>query len=367
MNFKLFSRTSASRLGLEFSSEGIIAIQLSEAKKQKSLEKLSRRIFESGSVVQGGQIIDESTFIKVLSSMIIDDGLNAKTVHVSVPSSAAFIKTITLPDLPVNELRAIVMQESENHISFPLEEVNIDIDIIESSRRSDEDGKKIDVVLAALPKTVSKNIVEIMSKVGLKVESIDISAFSAIRTLANAGFIDESDSISVSVLIGYENTDINILQKGMPVFSNNLPIGKKNLIESLKIALDMDIMDLENLLPEVALIIPGSSILQEGLAVKASTLAKNVYNLILLEVEKTIDFYQSQVSCEVEIKNIIISGTGICIQNIDKYFINRLKIYTLMCDSLKNIETSIVSTENLIYPINVPSMASVMGLALRGL
>jgi type IV pilus assembly protein PilM len=370
MKLKLFSNSPPLPLGLEFSPEGIIAVQLKKNKDKAplTLENFSKKVFDlNDEVIQGGQIINKAIFIKALSSMIIDEGINAKTVNVSVPSSAAFIKTITFPDMPENELYSVVRQEAVNHLPFPLDEVTMDIDIIESSRRTEEDFKKVDVVLVALPKVISNNIVEIMSKVGLKVQAIEISAFSSIRALANAGFIEESGSLAVSVLIGYENTDINIIQNGMPVFSNNIPVGKKNLIENLVSSLEIDKDEIEKLLPEVALIIPGISIIQEGLAAKASAVAKNVYNLILQEVEKTIEFYQSQVVGSAEVTTIVISGPGVCIQNIDRYFINRLKTFTVLCDALKNIDTSIVSTENLIYPVNVPSMVSVMGLALRGI
>lgn len=365
MKLKLFSNSSKAHLGLEFSPEGIVILELKKSKASFSLENLSKRLFECDGVVQGGQIINPAVFIKTLSSMIIDDGISVKNINVSVPSSIAFIKTLTFPDLPLHELSFIARQEAVNHIPFPLEEVNIAVDIIESSRRTDKDGNKIDVVLVALPKSISANIIDTLSKVGLKVESIEISAFSAIRTLANSGFIDSSGLLDVSVLIGYENTDINIIQNGMPVFSNNVPVGKKNLIENLVSSLEIDKNEIEKLLPEVALVIPGISIIQEGLAAKASVAAKNVYNSILQEVEKTIEFYQSQLPEPIEVKTIIISGSGVCIQNIDRYFINRLKTFTVLCNSLKNINTSINSTENLIYPTNFPSMVSVAGLALR--
>lgn len=367
MNLKFFSKKQSSQMGIEISPEGIVAVQLKKEKNEIVLEKLSKKVFESRDVVQNGQIINQAEFIKTLTSMITEDGITAKTVNISVPSSNTFIKTITLPDLPIGELKSIAYQEASTHIPFSPDEVNIDIDIIETSKRVEKDGKKVDVVLVALQKSSAKELSETVSKVGLNVQSIDISAFSVIRTLAGANLIEDNNELYASVLIGYENTDINIIQKGMPVFSNNVPIGKKNLIDSLINSLDLSIEEIESILPEVALIIPGASILQEGSIAKASTIAKNVYNSILQEAEKTIEFYLSQLSEEKEIKTIIISGPGVCVQNIDKYFINKLKTFSVLCNSIQNLSTSLKGTENLIYPLNIPALAPSVGLALKGL
>ncbi|MFH0702074.1 MAG: type IV pilus assembly protein PilM [bacterium] len=363
---KLLKKTQKPQLGLDISYQGITGVLLGKENKKLFLKVCSYEPFEE-EVIQNGLIINPAAFNKTLMNLINKNKIDVKTVNIAVPSNVAFIKNITLPDLALEELKVIANQEASKHIPFGINDVNIDFEILESTRKQETSGKKIDVVLVALAKTIAKSNIDMLYDIGFSISAIDVAPFAMIRTLANAGLIDESDSLCISVLVGYENTDINVIYKGKPLFSHNTPIGKKNIIDSLENNLGIDNQSVENLLPQVALIVPGINISLDPQLSKAATIARTIYNNISGEIQKTIEFYNSQNTEIKEIERVIIGGAGICIQNIDKYIASRLKIDTLLCNSLNNIENNIDYSENSIYPINIPALATSVGLALRGL
>lgn len=365
MVFSFLKKSHKPRLGLDIAPDGITAILLEKKKNNTFLKILAYEPFQEP-VIHNGMINNSTVFIDTLKKLINENKLDEKKVNIGIPSNLAFVKTITLPDLPINELLIIAPQEASKHIPLPIEEVNIDFEVLESTKRVEESGQKVDVVMVASAKSAIKNYVDNIAEAGLNVAAVDITPFTMIRTIANADLIDDSDYIYISVLISYENTDISIVHKGMPLFSNNAPIGKRNIIDSITHSLEINDLETEKLLPEIALIIPGMNVedMDPKLS-KAAAAVRNIYNSISGEIQKTIEFYYSQNTETKEIKKIIVGGSGVCIQNIDKYIANRLKIDTDVCNSLNNINHNL--DENLVDQIKIPALISSVGLALKGL
>jgi len=319
-------------------------------------------------LIRNGIITDPELFTATLKKLVNENGFTEKTVNIAVPSNVTFIKTITLPDLPLNELDKIVPQEATRHIPFSIDDLIIDFQVMDNTKKRDEYGKKVDIVLVALAKNISEGYMECIYNAGLNVAAIDIAPFAMIRTIANAGLISDTNSLYISVLIDYENTDINIIQAGMPLFSNNIPSGRKNIIESLMQGFGVDNLTAEKMLSEIALIVPGMNVEEmDSQKSKAAATVRPIYNNISSEIQKTIEFFYSQNSESREIKKIIIGGAGICLQNIDKYIANRLKINTILCDSLNNISHTLDCSANLTSQTNIPTLATSIGLALKGL
>jgi len=360
---KLFQKTKKPEIGLEIIPEGICAVLL-EKNKNCTLKCYAYEPFLAPTI-ENGLIVNSEMFVNTLKKLTDNAKFDTKIVNIAVPSNIAFIKTITLPDLPLNELKIIVPQEASKHIPFPLNEINIDFEVLENSKRIEDSVKKVDIILVAIAKSIAKNYIDLISSAGFIINNIDIAPFASIRTLSNAGHIDDSDSLFISILIDYENTDISIIHKGMPVFSNSTPLGKKNIIDLISGNLELGNLTVEKLLPEIALVIPGVNTEQTDPQLsKIAAVIRPVYSNITSEIQKTIEFYNSKNSENRTFKRIIVSGSGACIQNIDKYFTSKLKIETVFCNPLNNISNDLESNEHL--TVNLPALSTSMGLALKG-
>jgi len=360
MVLNLFKKTPKIHAGLDISSEGFTLVSLSLEKDKYVLENFACKNFKE-EIFQNGMITKPDIFAEQLKKIIEENNFNIKTLNISIPSSNMFIKTVNFPNLPVEELKIIAPQEASKHIPFTMNEINVDFEILGATEKENN----LNVILCALSKTVAKNLVETIDKADLEVESIKISSFAMIKTLANATMINNPDLTYISVLIGYENTDINIIKNGMPVFSHTTQTGKKNIVEAIMKSFEIGKEDAEKRLPDFSLILPGMEINDNPDLYKASNATRNIYSNIASEIQKAIEFYNSQNGKNTEIEKIILGGSGICIQNIDKYVSNKLKIQTELCDSLKNISHNLEISENTLYPVNIPALSTSMGLALQ--
>ncbi|OGI02166.1 MAG: hypothetical protein A2Y25_04820 [Candidatus Melainabacteria bacterium GWF2_37_15] len=319
----LFKEKTKSRLGVEIFPEGITLALLKMENNHVSVKSLIHK------PVENYRLIPET-----LKAALIECKADSLNVAISVPGNAAFVKRIVLPELPQDELKEIAPQEASKYLPLPIREMNIDFEILENTRRQDETGKKIDVVMCAISKAVLKEYLDPVFDAGLGVDMIDVSSFALIRALSYEGLINEAEKTYISVLIGYENTDINIIQGGMPVFSYNIQTGRKNIIENIMNSVQKTRAEVINLLPELSLMVPGMEMNEDPELQQASSAAKNLYSNISSEVQKTIEFFNSGNSQYVDIEKIIVSGNGACIQNIDKFMSNKLRIETIIFSPL---------------------------------
>jgi Tfp pilus assembly PilM family ATPase len=80
-------------------------------------------------------------------------------LNFAIPSKIAIIKVVNLPDLPLEELRIIALDEATNQIPFPLNEANIDFEILESTKRVIDNRKRVvDVLILAIQKSIAQKL-----------------------------------------------------------------------------------------------------------------------------------------------------------------------------------------------------------------
>ncbi len=358
MAFNFIKQKPKESLGIEICSQGLFASLITVEKNDLILKKHAFEPFD-GQIIQNNSITNPEGFYKVLQKMIVKNNLLSKNVNVSLFSSCVFIKTVSLPNMPDNEIRTVIIQDASKYLPFPIEEANVDFEILEATNSRD-----IDVVIAALPKNMASIITTAFNKLGLKINSIDISPFSVLKAYANSDIIDDSDQVDMSVLIKQETTDINIISKGMPVFSNSINVGKGHMVDAIVAGLGIDSEEAAKSLSETVLTIPGVNMTSDNQAAsKASSLVRNVFNNIASEVQKTIEFYASRNNSFSGVRRIILSGSGVCIPNVDQYLNNRLKVEVVICNPLKNIMHNISKSEN----VNLVALTPSIGVSLKGL
>ena len=114
---------------------------LTEENNSISLKKHIFKPFDK-ELFQNGQIEKFEPLVKEISAFVSDYKLDGENAVISIPSNVLFIKRITLPDLPYEELKSIAPQEASKHLPLTMQELNVDFQILENTRRQDETGRK---------------------------------------------------------------------------------------------------------------------------------------------------------------------------------------------------------------------------------
>ncbi|MEW5819318.1 MAG: type IV pilus assembly protein PilM [Cyanobacteriota bacterium] len=360
---KFFGIDKTPIAGLEIGQDFIVFLKLIKEENGFAVDNLIQ-IPTPPNAVSGGNINDPEGIGEVVRSILDRNEIETIKVNLSLPSNVPFIRTVTLPDLPYEELKVIAKDEASNHIPFSISDANVDFVLLEESRRVESGNKRIiDVLIVAVPKSVAQKYVDVADAAKIKINTIEVATYSMIKGLANAGQIKPTKDIVVSVLIGFDTTDITLVSNGFPLFSHTAPVGKKNIIDTISTGLGLSQMETLNFIPQVAILVPGFATTNDPQIVKAATLVRMIYNTISTEISKAIQFYQSQKAEPPEILKIVLGGPGMCIKNAEKFIGNRLKIDTELADSFNNINVPPEQLEN----YDTPTLITSVGLALKGL
>jgi len=357
MVLKLFKKSTGLYAGLDISAEKITIAVVSREKEKYCLKNLVQESFQE-EIIKNGLVSNPEHLAEFLKKTFEKDFPDIKTVNIALSSHNLFIKTVSFPDMPIEELKIIAPQEASKYVSFSINDLNVDFQIIEKAKAEN----KLNVILCALSKTAARSYIEPIQKAGLEINAVDVASFAMIRTLAHAEMINNPDAVYVSVLIGYETTDISVVKNGMPVFIHNIQTGKKNILESVIKGMELTREEADRKLPEFALLLPGMEASGNPELNKASNILRGIFSNIASEIQKAIEFYNSQNNGAVEIEKIILGGNGACVDNIDKYIANKLKINTELCNSLNNISYSNEKISN----FSIPALSTSIGLALKG-
>ena len=101
---------------------------------------------------------------------------------VALPEDKAFTRIIEMPPLKDEELASAINWEAEQHIPLPLSEVILDYQVV--SRPEKGKGKKMDVLLVAVPKQMVDKYLRVLEKAGLRPVSLETEIIAIARSVA---------------------------------------------------------------------------------------------------------------------------------------------------------------------------------------
>jgi len=344
-------------LGLEVNSQSLSVVQLEKTKLGVELVRFSE-IPTPPNTVREGLIADPDTVGSVVQDLLVQAGLGASggaVVNAVVPGQSVVIRLMPVPTgMPPDELADVVTQEAINHVPFPIKEANLDWSIMPATERTDADGvRRVDVILAAIQKTIVDSYWRMAESAGVTVDRLDISSLATIRALSFAGYLEHPDSLYMSVNVRHEATDINLVRNGMPLFTRSVLLGVETLAEAVSRSLDVSTDDGLAMLPAVQLFGMAAPDPRTG---QAAQIARTVFGDITDEVARSLEFYRSQVG-DVVIERIILCGPGCQIPQIEEFISNRLNIPAAIANPFGNL----AGGASLVPPERVAAQTMVTG------
>ena len=146
----LFTQKKVPLLGLDISSTAVKLLELSQQSGRGGVryrvESYAVEPLPATAVVEKN-IADVEAVGKAVRNVIRKAGTRNKRAAVAVSGSAVITKMISMPaSLSEREMESQIQLEADQYIPYPLEEVNIDFQILGTSDKSPE---LVDVLLAA--------------------------------------------------------------------------------------------------------------------------------------------------------------------------------------------------------------------------
>ena len=233
MAVKIAPQKQDSAIGLDIGSYSIKCVELTSHQDKIRLQRVSILPINSEAPEKISQAL----------KVIFDGSPSAsRRVRISVSGggSSLLIRRIQLPNMTPQELRGAIRFEAEGHIPFPIDECQIDFQILNVT----PDKKSMNVLLVAAKKAFIKERLKLVEAAGISPEVIDVDIFCLINAYEILGRAPEENSFGL-VNIGHKVTSFAIIQDRVPFFVREIPFGASSITRALSEAKGISLDDAE--------------------------------------------------------------------------------------------------------------------------
>jgi len=334
-------------VGLDIGSSSIKAVELKKAKGEIQVVHVGFEPLGSDIVVDS-MIVDSGSVSSAISKIFNDNKITSKAVATSVSGHSVIVKKIAMQSMSDQELAESINTEAAQHIPFDIADVNIDYQILSE----DTTGPQMDVLLVAVKKDKILNYTNVLSLAGKTPAIVDIDAF-ALQNCYEFNY-DPAPGSTVALLnIGASVMNINIVKGTMPLFTRDVSVGGNQYTDSLQKELDLSFDDAENL----------------KLGQKVGTVSEDakmpilqqVTEIIVLEIQKTFDFFRATASGE-HIERIFLAGGSSVVPGLMEALRQEFSLPVEILNPFQKINPGGASE---LIEKNAGQLAVAVGLALR--
>ncbi|HDS11637.1 MAG TPA: type IV pilus assembly protein PilM, partial [Candidatus Wirthbacteria bacterium] len=338
--------------GLDIGDTQARVIQLNQTSEKASLVAAGSIAIDAAKA-KSDNPADWQAVSDKIRQLLEEVGIITEQVVFSMPEADVFSRIIELPRMSSEEASQAIEYEAESYVPYPLDEVQLDWQILDEEQEENQDEDKMRVFLAAAPLNQVERLVGIVEGAGLKPLAIETDTIASNRSLTN----ESQKSGCVAIIdMGLNNTALSISNQGLIRLTHNIPLGGKHI--SIAIAKDLGI-------DEVA-----ADKLKLGLSklddVQKNTIRK-VYNqtldTIVVDIKRSMDFFIGQ-SYSTKIEKAILCGGGARLEGIVDYFSTSLGLPVELADPWMYINCAdALSSQQLQQMATVFPVA--IGLAMR--
>ena len=284
-------------MGLDIGSSAVKAVELKPAGKGYRVAAFAVEPVPPDSIVDGA-IIDAGAVADAIRRIFEgNSAFKAKDVCASLSGNAVIVKKITLPVMTASELDDSIAWEAEQYIPFDIQDVNLDYQILDPGTGPDARGS-MDVLLVAAKKEKIGDYTGVIAQAGRTPVVVDVDAF-ALQNAYEANYGLDAREVVVLMNAGASAININILQGDQSVFTRDISLGGNAYTEAVQ--------------RELGLPFEAAEQLKKGIPVDGATYEETqpvlhaVTDNVLLEMQKTFDFFKASASSE-QIDRIMLSG-----------------------------------------------------------
>jgi type IV pilus assembly protein PilM len=343
---------SKSVVGLDIGSSAVKAVELKAVGNTYRVAAFGSEPVPPDSIVDGA-IIDAGAVSDAIRRVF--DGnkaFKAKDVCASLSGNAVIVKKITLPVMTQAELDESIYWEAEQYIPFDVQDVNLDYQILDPGTGPDSRGS-MEVLLVAAKKDKIGDYTGVISQAGRNAVVVDVDAF-ALQNAYEMNYGFEPGQVVVLLNAGASAINVNILHGEQSVFTRDVSIGGNAYTEALQKDLDLPYEAAEQLKKGIP--VDGATVDEARHVIRAIT------DNVLLEVQKTFDFFKATASSD-HIDKIVVSGGASRVEGFYEMLAERFGTPVEEFDPFKTITWDTKIEANVAEAASTGAVA--VGLALR--
>lgn len=281
----------------------------------------------------------------------ITQGSDVKKINLSVSGPATVLRYVPFPKMNNEELKKALKFEAQKYIPFPIAEVSLDSGIL----KEDLPDNKMLVLLAAVRRDFVNLRIKSCEAAGLKVGIVDIDSIALINAFNFNNILeDKQKDKAVALLnIGAQETNLSILEGGLPRLSRDIHIADNNFTQKIAEAMGVDFKIAESLKADP----------EKEKDPKINAAVESVLSNLAKELRISCDYYESQSASSVG--KVFLSGGGSLCAKLKDMLTNFMGVEVEHWDPFKKINIAEGLDSAQLKSISA-QFAVAVGLALRG-
>lgn len=278
-------------VGLDIGSSSIKSVELKNTKQGYELVSFGLESLAQDTVVDGA-IMDAPLVAGAIGTIFDRQEIKTRMVATAVSGHSVIVKPVTLPVMTDEELYDRIQSEASQYIPFDISDVNLDYQLLDSAE------SEMHVLLVAVKKDKILNHTNVLAQAGKTPMVVDIDAF-ALQNCYEVNYDPDPSQTAALLNIGASVMNINIVRGGAPLFTRDVSVGGNQYTDALQKELDLSYEDAERLKKGEA--VAGVNEEHRG------TILRSVSDILILEIQKTFDFFRATASGE-NIQRIYLAG-----------------------------------------------------------
>lgn len=365
--FSFLKKGGGGRLiGLDLGSYWVKALELNLTKTGREIKGLAKK--ELPPEMRQGER-DPRALSKLIKECLSEGGISARDVVIMVSGPQVFIRRITMPPMPEEDLAEVIPFEATKHVSFPVDQLTVDYIIV--GEKEVEGIKNLDILLVAIPREIVESEIAVVRAAGLRPVAVTVAPMVLWKAFQLSG--QEAEAKVIAMLdIGHERTTISLLNNGLLEFMRTINVSGDEFTKSLMTipvvregeggrALtyeEAETIKLEHGFPPPS----ETGTTGDGVALnQISMLMGPVLEKLLGEVRTSFDFYVTEFQVP-GVDKIVLSGGSASLKGLKEYLFGDLGIEVALADPFQGVDFAKEMSEDDVTDL-APAFVMPMGLA----
>lgn len=341
-------------IGLDISSTAVKMVELSQTGKTYQID---RYVIEPlpKDVISEGNLIEIETIAECIRKAWKRLGTSTRTVAIAIPTSMAIYKKVMIPVSHSDDLEHMIESEATQIIPFPLEDVNLDYQVLGSSSASLDD---MDVLLCAARKEKVEERVAVIEMAGLHASVVDVESFAMMTAFEQIQQQLPGHGMNQTFAlfdVGANKIHCNIIRNGQQIYYREQTFGGQLLTRDIQRRYGISLDDAEVGKRNMAL--------PDGYE---SELLHPFVDSMAQEIQRALQFFYTTVSISqyLRVDYILLAGGCSMLSGLDDAVASRTQISSMIANPF----TTMVQSHNIKLKellMDAPSLLVACGLALR--
>ena len=335
-------------IGLDIGSFSIKVVALSKKGQGFRLETIGIALNPYGAR-PGADDASQTRVAEAVKKLLSDLKIAGAKAAMALDESQVYTKVIVMPVLSDSELASAIHWEAEQYVPVPLDQVNIDYEVISRPEKGSAD-QKMEVLLVGAPKTAVKQMAQFSEKCGVELVSLETELIAVSRSMIP----DTNEPAPIMLVhLGSSSTDIAVVKSGMLVFTHSLESGGSALTRVLANELGLEFPQAEEYKRSYGL---DPSQLEGKVRESLFPLVERNFS----DMKKALSYYNSAHQ-EEPIKRVVLSGGAALLPELVSAMAESLALEVVLGNAFVRVEPS----EHASIPGDTVSFATAVGLAMK--